>query len=135
MSFEPIIASGPSSSMPHYSGEDRYIDEKDIIVLDFGCKFKGYCSDITRTVFVGEVSEEEKRIYVIVAKANNKGELAVKEGISAEEIYRITRSVIEKAGYGDYFIHRTGHGIGVSVHEAPYRKETSKLSRKAWYSV
>lgn len=126
LSFEPIVASGPNSSMPHYCGEDRFIGEKDIVVLDFGCRYNGYCSDITRTVFVGEVSEEEKRIYDIVAAANLEGELAVKAGISAEEVDRKTRSVIEKAGYGEYFIHRTGHGIGVSVHEAPYIKEGNK---------
>lgn len=119
LSFNPIVASGPNSSKPHYNEDSRYIQEKDVIILDFGCKYKGLCSDMSRTVFVGGVSDEEREIYDIVHKSNEAGEKYVKEGISAESVDKISRDVIKNAGYGDYFLNRLGHGIGYSVHEAP----------------
>lgn len=126
LSFEPIVASGPNSSMPHYSGDERVIEDQDLIILDFGCVYGGYCSDISRTVFIGEPTEEQRKIYEIVLRANKKAEDAAREGIKAEELDRIARGVIEEAGYGKYFINRTGHGIGVEVHEEPYIKEGNK---------
>lgn len=126
LSFDPIVASGPNSSKPHYSGDNRMIEKKDLIILDYGCRYKGYCSDISRTVFVGEPTKEQRKVYDIALKANREAEKAVKEGIKAEDIDAIARQVIESNGYGEYILSRTGHGIGVAVHEAPYIKEGNK---------
>lgn len=119
LSFNPIVASGPNSSKPHYNEDSRYIQEKDVIILDFGCKYKGLCSDMSRTVFVGGVSDEEREIYDIVYRSNEAGEKYAKEGVAAESVDKVSRDVIKNAGYGDYFLNRLGHGIGYSVHEAP----------------
>lgn len=127
LSFDPIIASGPNSSKPHYFDDSRIIEQNDLIVMDFGCKYNGYVSDMSRTVFVGEPTEEQKKIYSIVVEANTKGEEAVRQGVTAEEVDKAARKVIKDAGYGEYFINRTGHGIGTAVHEAPYIKEGNKL--------
>jgi Xaa-Pro dipeptidase len=126
IAFNPIVASGPNSSKPHYNQYSRYIQEKDVIILDFGCKYKGLCSDMSRTVFVGGVSEEERKIYDIVYRSQDAGEKAVKEGVTAESVDAVARSIIEEAGYGDYFLNRLGHGIGFSVHEAPDIKGGNK---------
>lgn len=122
-SFEAIVASGPNSSKPHYNDDKRVIEEKDIIVLDLGCRYKGYCSDISRTVFVGEPTEEQKKIYSIVVEANCEAEKFARKGVKAEEVDMTARNIIKKAGYGEFFLNRTGHGIGMAVHEAPYIKE------------
>ena len=126
VSFDPIVASGPNSSKPHYSDYDRMIEEQDLIILDYGCKYKGFCSDISRVVFVGEPTEEQKKVYEIVLKANMDAEKAVKEGVTAESIDATAQKVIRDAGYGEYILSRTGHGIGSAVHEAPYIKEGNK---------
>ncbi|TCO79827.1 M24 family metallopeptidase [Marinisporobacter balticus] len=119
LSFNPIIASGPNSSKPHYNEYARYIQEKDVIILDFGCTYKGLCSDMSRTVFVGGISDEERKVYEIIYQANKAGEKAAKEGVAAESVDKVSRDVIKNAGYGEYFLNRLGHGIGYSVHEAP----------------
>jgi Xaa-Pro aminopeptidase len=119
ISFEPIVASGTNNSMPHYNDDSRVIQEKDIIILDIGGKYKGLCSDMSRTVFVGGITEEQKKVYNIIRKANEAGENFAKEGVKAKDVDKASRDVIEEAGYGDCFINRTGHGIGYSVHEAP----------------
>lgn len=126
LSFDTIVASGPNSSMPHYNDDKRVIEEQDLVILDFGCRYKGYCSDTSRTVFIGEPTEEQKKVYEIVLRANREAEKAVKEGVLAEDIDRIARDVITKEGYGEYFICRTGHGIGVEIHEEPFIKEGNK---------
>ncbi|WDV44393.1 Xaa-Pro peptidase family protein [Clostridiaceae bacterium M8S5] len=122
LSFSPIIASGANSSKPHYNDYSRVIQEKDIIILDFGCKCEGLCSDMTRTVFVGGISEKEEIVYNAVMRANLAGEEQAKPGVQAQTVDKSAREVIKEAGYGEYFITRTGHGIGYSVHEAPYIK-------------
>lgn len=126
LSFEPIVASGPNGSMPHYNDDKRVIEEQDLVILDFGCRYKGYCSDTSRTVFIGEPTEEQKKVYEIVLRANREAEKAVKEGVTAGEIDRIARKIITDEGYGEYFINRTGHGIGVEIHEEPFIKEGNK---------
>lgn len=123
LSFDSIVASGPNTSKPHYNKADRRIEEKDIIIMDFGCRYNGFCSDISRTVFVGEPTEEQRRIFDIVVRANTKAEELVKPGVTAEQADLAARSVIREAGYGDCFLNRTGHGIGMAVHEGPYIKE------------
>lgn len=126
LSFEPIVASGPNTSRPHYNKDDRRIEEKDIIILDFGCRYNGFCSDISRTAFVGEPTEEQRKIFDIVVKANTEAENIIKPGISAGQVDLAARTVIREAGYGDCFLNRTGHGIGMAVHEGPYIKEGNK---------
>jgi Xaa-Pro dipeptidase len=123
LAFNPIVASGPNSSRPHYNDDKGVIQENDIIVLDFGCRYKGYCSDISRTVFVGKPSPEQERIYDIVLRANSEAELLVRQGVTAGAVDRTARDLISQAGYGRYFLSRTGHGIGMAVHEAPYIRE------------
>ncbi len=123
LAFDSIVASGPNTSRPHYNKDDRSIEEKDIIILDFGCRYNGFCSDISRTVFVGEPTEEQRKIFDIVVRANTKAEELVKPGVTAEQVDLAARTVIREAGYGHCFLNRTGHGIGMAVHEGPYIKE------------
>lgn len=120
LSFEPIVARGPHASMAHYCRDDGVIADHDTVLIDFGCRYHGYCSDMTRTLFVGEPTEEERRLYEIVLQAQAAGEAAVRPGATAEEVDRASRKVIEDAGYGEYFNNRVGHGIGIAVHEAPF---------------
>jgi Xaa-Pro dipeptidase len=126
IAFDPIVASGPNSSKPHYNDDKRIIQNKDIIVMDFGCKYNGYCSDITRTVFIGEPTEEQKKVYEIVLSANTEAEHNAMQGVTAEDIDKKARDIIKKAGYGKCFLNRTGHGIGIAVHETPYIREGNK---------
>ncbi|SHJ54818.1 M24 family metallopeptidase [Paramaledivibacter caminithermalis] len=137
LSFEPIVASGPNSSKPHYNKDSRVIEEKDIIILDFGCKYKGLCSDMSRTVFVGDISKEEKKIYDIVYRANEAAEKYVKEGVAAESVDKVARNIIKEEGHGEHFLNRVGHGIGYSVHEAPYIKggNERKLQKGMAFSI
>jgi len=118
--FRSLVASGPNGALPHHSAGDRVIARGDAVILDFGCRLGGYHSDLTRTVFCGEPSDEFKRIYELVQRAQATGTAACRPGATAESIDRATRGVIEAAGYGDCFIHRTGHGLGLEPHEPPY---------------
>lgn len=120
ISFSPIVASGANNSRPHYVDNSRVISEKDIMVLDFGCKVNGYCSDMSRTFFVGGITDKEKKIYDIVREAYQAAADYAKEGVMARDVDKKARDIIEAAGYGDNFLNRTGHGIGYDVHEAPY---------------
>lgn len=115
-----IVASGSHNSKPHYNRNDRIITDPDVVLIDYGCKLNGYCSDTTRTFFVGEVDDEKRQLYEIVKKARQAAFDFVREGVTAGEVDRKAREVIENAGYGEYFFTRTGHGIGCDVHEAPY---------------
>ncbi|MCP4688023.1 MAG: aminopeptidase P family protein [Desulfobacterales bacterium] len=121
-----IVASGSNNSIPHYNKNSRVITERDVIVLDFGCKVNGYCSDVSRTFFVGEVKQEDEKIYNIVREAQQTALDYVKEGVLAGDVDKKARDVIARAGYGDHFLSRTGHGIGFDVHEAPYIRGNSK---------
>ncbi len=125
LAFTPIVASGPNSSKPHYNDDRRVIEERDIIVLDFGGRHGGYCSDMSRTIFIGKPTREQEEIYNIVLSANTEAEGYARQGVTAGDVDRKARDVIREAGYGQYFINRTGHGIGMAVHEAPYIKEGS----------
>jgi Xaa-Pro aminopeptidase len=115
-----IVGSGPNGASPHHEPGSRVISAGDLVVLDFGGRARGYCSDITRTVSVGEPSAEAKEVHAIVREAQEAAFRAVGPGVPAEEVDRAAREVITKAGYGESFIHRTGHGIGLEVHEEPY---------------
>ena len=115
-----VVGSGPNGANPHHEMSDRVIEEGDMVVLDFGGLKDGYGSDTTRTVHVGEPTEEERDVFEIVRRAQQAGFEAVRPGVACEEIDRAARKVIADAGYGEYFIHRTGHGIGLTTHEPPY---------------
>jgi len=130
ISFEPIVASGPNSANPHHKSSNRKIREGDIIILDYGAKYNEYCSDITRTIVIGNPSEEIKKVYKIVNEAQEKAFQTVKEGIMAKEIDFMARETIRNYGYGEYFIHRTGHGLGLDVHEEPYITPNSEIILK-----
>ena len=121
-----MVCSGPNSSYPHYAGDQRVIQEKDVIILDWGCKYNNMCADMSRTVFVGGITEEEEKIYNIVLKSQLAGEAAAVEGAYIPDIDRASREIIQEEGYGDYFFTRLGHGIGYSVHEAPDIKASNK---------
>jgi D-alanyl-D-alanine dipeptidase len=115
-----IVGSGPNGASPHHLPGDRVIGRGDVVVLDFGGRVEGYCSDVTRTVSVGEPSAEAIEVHEIVRRAQEAAFRAVRPGVAAEEIDRTARTVIDEAGYGEAFIHRTGHGIGLEEHEEPY---------------
>ncbi|MFM7718380.1 MAG: aminopeptidase P family protein [Actinomycetota bacterium] len=115
-----IVGSGPNAASPHHEPSDRTIVAGDAVVLDFGGVAGGYCSDITRTVFVGEPTAEQRRVHDVVRAAQQAAFEAVAPGVEAQAVDRAARAVIEDAGYGERFIHRTGHGIGREVHEPPY---------------
>ncbi|HRA48713.1 MAG TPA: Xaa-Pro peptidase family protein [Thermomicrobiales bacterium] len=115
-----ICASGPHSAMPHYHTGERVIGQGDAVLFDWGGELNGYLSDMTRTVFIGTPSEEQRKVYEIVLRANQAAFEAVRPGVPCEAIDAAARAVITEAGYGDAFIHRVGHGLGMDVHEDPY---------------
>ncbi|MGW3724458.1 M24 family metallopeptidase, partial [Streptomyces sp. NPDC000851] len=115
-----VVGSGPNGANPHHEAGDRMIQDGDMVVLDFGGLKDGYGSDTTRTVHVGEPTAEERRVHDIVRAAQQAAVDAVRPGVACQDIDRVARSVIEDAGYGEYVVHRTGHGIGVTTHEPPY---------------
>lgn len=115
-----IIGSGPNSASPHHMTSQRVVQTGDAIVLDFGGSWQHYKSDITRMVYVGEPSAKYREVYDVVLAANAAARAAVRPGVPCEDIDRAARDVITAAGYGEYFIHRVGHGLGLDVHEEPY---------------
>lgn len=119
MSFDPIVVSGPNGSLPHGVPGERKIRGGEFVTMDFGCVYQGYCSDMTRTVAVGSVTEEMRRVYDTVLSAQLAGIAAAKGGVSGREVDAAARAVIEQAGYGAYFTHSFGHGVGVEIHESP----------------
>ncbi|WP_028399160.1 Xaa-Pro dipeptidase [Ectobacillus panaciterrae] len=118
-SFDIIVASGHRSALPHGVASEKLIEKGDFVTLDFGAYYKGYCSDITRTLAVGEPSPELKNIYDIVLEAQLRGVNGIKAGMTGREADALTRDYISEKGYGQYFGHSTGHGIGLEIHEGP----------------
>ncbi len=118
-SFDTICASGVRSSMPHGVAIDKVIEKGDFLTLDFGCVLDGYCSDMTRTVVVGEASSRQKEIYSVVLMAQKACLDMLKAGVSCADADKAARDIIKEYGYGEYFGHGTGHGVGVQVHELP----------------
>lgn len=118
-----VVGSGPNGANPHHEMGDRIIHRGDMVVLDFGGLKYGYGSDTTRTVHVGEPSDEERSVHEIVRRAQQAGFDTVRPGVECQEVDRAARAVITEAGYGQYFIHRVGHGIGLTTHEPPYMVE------------
>ena len=119
MSFDTMVLSGPKTASPHGTPGDRKIQKGDFILFDLGVVYNGYCSDITRTVAFGEPTAENVNIYETVRRAEEAAVQAVKPGVTAMELDKTARDIITEAGYGDYFTHRLGHGLGISVHEFP----------------
>ncbi len=117
-----IVGSGPNGAQPHYHTGERVIEPGDMVVLDFGGGYKGYCSDMTRTVLVagGTPDPDYQKVYDIVNEARAAGHRQARPGVTCESVDAAARAVITEAGYGEFFVHRTGHGIGMEVHEEPY---------------
>ena len=134
---EAIVASGPNASYPHYEGRDRVIQEKDLVLLDYGCAFHEMMSDMSRTVFVGGMTEEEKKIYDLVERANAASEAMAVEGAWIPDIDKAARIVLDEMGLSSTLINRVGHGIGYSVHEGPYIKQSNprRLERGMAFSI
>ena len=120
--FAPIVSGGPNSANPHASPSDRKLQPGDLLVVDWGAAVDGYISDLTRTFAVGKVDEEYRKIHRIVLEANAAGRAAAQPGVACAGVDKAARTVIEQAGYGQYFTHRTGHGIGLEAHEEPYMR-------------
>ena len=127
MPFSPIVSAGPNSANPHAVPTDRPIQEGDLLVIDWGANVNGYCSDITRTFAIGNIEDEFHKIGEIVHQANQAAMQIVKPGVLASQIDLAARKVIQSAGYGEYFIHRTGHGLGLEGHEAPFIREDNHI--------
>jgi Xaa-Pro aminopeptidase len=119
MAFESIVASGPNGALPHARPTSRQIQSGDMVVLDFGCHLGGYASDMTRTVAVGEPGDEARSVYDVVLRAQQAALEAARAGIPSADLDAAARRVIERAGFGDYFSHGLGHGVGLQVHEWP----------------
>ena len=119
LSFDPIVVSGPNSSMPHGVAGERKIQAGDFVTMDFGALYNGYCSDMTRTVAVGFATEEMEKVYNTVLQAQLAGLAATKAGVPGQDIDAAARKVITDAGYGPYFGHGYGHSLGLEVHESP----------------
>lgn len=119
LAFDPIVVSGPNTSMPHGVAGERKIQEGDFITMDFGAAYMGYCSDMTRTVAVGYATEEMKKVYGVVLEAQLAAIAATKAGVIGKDIDGIARKIISDAGYGEYFGHGYGHSLGLEIHEAP----------------
>ena len=118
--FYPIVSGGPNSANPHASPSGRVLQPGDLLVIDWGASYQGYVSDLTRTFAIGAVEDELALIASFVHQANRAAQAVAAPGVPVEVVDQAAREVIEKSGYGQYFIHRTGHGIGMEGHEAPY---------------
>jgi Xaa-Pro dipeptidase len=114
-----IVATGANGAEPHHYTDQTVIQKGDMVVMDFGCTYKGYYSDITRTICIGPATDEQREVYETVHKAHMAARGAANEGVAGQDVDRITRKVIVDAGYGEYFTHRTGHGLGLRIHEHP----------------
>lgn len=125
-SFDTIIASGNRSAFPHASCSDRKLENGDLVIIDLGVRYKNYCSDISRTCTVGTPSSKQEELFQTVLNAQQKAIEIIRPGVKASEIDEAAREVIKVAGYGDFFVHSFGHGIGIEVHEYPSLSSSSK---------
>jgi Xaa-Pro dipeptidase len=129
--FSPIVSGGPNSANPHATPGDRLLQEGDLLVIDWGAIYDGYVSDLTRSFAIGKVEDEYAKIARIVEQANAAGRAAAGPEVPAEAVDQAARSVIEESGYGAFFIHRTGHGLGMEGHEPPYMRAGNSLPLQA----
>lgn len=118
--FSPIVSTGPNTANPHASPSSRVLQEGEMLLIDWGASFEGVFSDITRTFFCGEPNDQMKQIANLVEKANTAARLGGRAGMPAGEVDRLARDIIKEGGFGEYFTHRTGHGLGMEAHEQPY---------------
>ena len=126
LAFDPIVASGPNSALPHYLTASRRIKKGDALLFDFGLKYKNYCADFSRTVFIGSATDEQKNIYSLVAIAQKTAIAKIKPNAKAKDIFNDSFNLFKRNGLEDKFIHSLGHGIGLEVHEKPSLYKTSK---------
>ncbi|PID86954.1 MAG: peptidase M24 [Chloroflexi bacterium] len=131
IAFGPIVSAGPNGASPHATPGERPLTNGDLLIIDWGVFVAGYPSDITRTFAVGAIDDELKHIYDVVRQANEAGKKAAKPGATGQDVDRAARKVIVDAGYGEYFIHRTGHGMGLEVHELPGMVEGNEVPLQA----
>jgi Xaa-Pro aminopeptidase len=131
VAFDPIVGGGPLSAHIHHTPSDRAFEKGDLVLLDFGARVDGYCSDLTRTVVLGHASDEQHQIYTLVQQAQAAGIWALQAGKACAEVDSAARSVIEKAGRGKEFGHGLGHGVGLDIHEAPWLKKISEENLRA----
>jgi len=134
-SFNLIVGFGPDSALPHHETSDRPLRKNSAVLLDFGCVYNGYCSDITRTYFYGKPDAEFRKVYAIVDAAQKAGVKKVKAGVKTFDIDKACRDHIADAGFGQYFTHGTGHGVGLEIHEAPTLNTKSKETLEAGMAV
>jgi len=135
VSFDPIVASGPNGAKPHARPSDRRLQPNELVVVDFGCIVDGYCSDMTRTVSVGDPGVEARRVYDVVLESQQTGRAAVRAGADCAAVDKACRDVINAAGWGDAFVHGTGHGVGLEIHEAPRVAATARDTLASGYVV
>ena len=126
MSFDPIVVSGPNGSLPHGIPSAKQVQQGEFITMDFGCKYGGYCSDMTRTVAMGQPTQEMEAVYNAVLSAQRAGINAARAGVTGQEIDAAARQVLREAGYGEYFSHSFGHSLGVDIHESPNASSREK---------
>lgn len=119
LSFPTICVSGVNTTQPHGEPSDKVIEDGDFVTMDFGAVVDGYCGDMTRTIGIGHLSEEQIKVYDIVLHSQMAGLAACKAGVRCSDVDAASRDIIKEAGYGNYYIHGTGHGVGTEVHEAP----------------
>ena len=124
-SFDTIVAAGPNGAKPHAQPSTRRIEAGELVVIDFGAIVDGYCSDMTRTLWMGDLDSEASRMVEVVAASQAAGVNAVRAGASCKEVDGVCREVIAEAGWADAFLHSTGHGVGLDIHEAPWVAATS----------
>jgi Xaa-Pro dipeptidase len=137
MSFDTITSFGQNSANPHNEASKKKLEEGDIIMIDFGPRCNGYCSDITRTIFKDKPSKGMEKIFKIVTKAHDKATSAIKPGIRASELDKLARKIIIECGFEKFFIHGTGHGLGLDIHEEPYIKKdnSTKLDEGMAFTI
>jgi len=134
-SFNLIIGFGPHSALPHHESSDRPLKKNEAVLLDFGCVYNGYCSDITRTYFYGKPGAEFRKVYAIVDAAQKAGVKKVKAGVKTFDVDKACRDYIADAGFGQYFTHGAGHGVGLEIHEAPTLNTKSGETLRAGMAV
>jgi len=135
VSFDPIVASGPNGAKPHARPSDRRVETGELVVIDFGCVVDGYCSDMTRTVSVGDPGPDARHLWNTVLDSQRRGCAAVAVGAECAAVDRASRDVIAEAGWSDAFIHGTGHGVGLEIHESPRVASTSTGTLAAGHVV
>ncbi|AEB07104.1 peptidase M24 [Coriobacterium glomerans PW2] len=127
LAFASIVASGPNTANPHAIPTDRVVCKGDLVLMDYGATYRDYCSDMTRTICLGEPSDEQRAIYDLVRFAHESCASAIRAGVDGRDIYELSRRIIDEAGYGAYYAHSLGHGVGIEVHELPVFGRSSNL--------